>query len=231
MDGARKPVLCYVTDRRSLAGKTNEHPESVSGLSGVVSRAIAAGVDWIHVREKDLPGAALLETVCDAVERAAGRTRVIVNDRLDVAVAAGAGGVHLGEKSLPAEGVVRWLGPPTGSAGAAENTARAPRDFLVGVSCHSLEAALAAERAGANYVFFGPVFETPSKATFGPPQGLESLAEVCARVRIPVLAIGGVTLDNASSCLAAGAAGIAAIRLFQEAKDLRALMRSLRQLP
>jgi len=88
-------------------------------------------------------------------------------------------------------------------------------DFLIGVSCHSLGSARAAEKGGADYVFFGPVFETPSKAAFGAPQGIERLREVCAALRIPVLAIGGVNAENLRDCIQAGAAGIAAIRLFQ----------------
>ena len=133
--------------------------------------------------------------------------RVLVNDRLDVALAANAAGVHLGEKSLPLEVVSEWRR----SAGRL--------DFLIGVSCHSLESARAAERGGADYIFFGPVFATPSKAAFGAPQGIERLREVCASVAIPVLAIGGVNVENARECIAAGAAGIAAIRLFQDAKN------------
>jgi thiamine-phosphate pyrophosphorylase len=93
------------------------------------------------------------------------------------------------------------------------------KSFLIGVSCHSLEAAQAAERDGADYIFFGPIFATPSKEPFGRPQGTESLEQVCRAVSIPVLAIGGITLDNAESCVASGAAGIAAIRLFQDAID------------
>ena len=104
-----------------------------------------------------------------------------MNDRLDVALAANAAGVHLGENSLPLEAVAEWRR----SSGRT--------DFLIGVSCHSLDAARAAERGGADYIFFGPVFATPSKAAFGPPQGIERLREVCAAVKIPVLAIGGIT--------------------------------------
>src|ERR1019366_6321417 len=92
-------------------------------------------------------------------------------------------------------------------------------DFQIGVSCHSLEAARAAERGGANYIFFGPVFATPSKAAFGPPQGMERLRELCAAVEIPVLAIGGINFENARACIDAGAAGVAAIRLFQDVAD------------
>jgi thiamine-phosphate pyrophosphorylase len=141
------------------------------------------------------------------VETRATAARVLVNDRLDVALAANAAGVHLGEKSLPLETVSEW-----------RRSAGRP-DFLIGVSCHSLEAARAAARGGADYVFFGPVFATPSKAAFGPPQGIERLREVCASVEIPVLAIGGVNLENARACITAGASGIAAIRLFQDIAD------------
>jgi len=92
-------------------------------------------------------------------------------------------------------------------------------DFRIGVSCHSSDSARAAERGGADYIFFGPVFATPSKASFGSPQGIERLREVCAAVEIPVLAIGGVSAENAPACIEAGAAGIAAIRLFQDARN------------
>jgi len=102
--------------------------------------------------------------------------------------------------------------------------------MTIGVSCHSLESGLAAKRGGADYLFFGPVFATPSKQSFGPPQGLERLARICEGVRLPVLAIGGVTESNAELCFAAGAAGIAAIRLFQEAPDVAEVVSRLRRL-
>ena len=108
--------------------------------------------------------------------------------------------MHLGENSLPVGEVVQAKAPV-----AAE-------EFLVGASCHSPEAAARAEREGADYIFFGPVFATPSKAAFGAPQGAARLAEVCRAVRIPVLAIGGITAKNAAACLEAGRSGIAAIR-------------------
>jgi thiamine-phosphate pyrophosphorylase len=151
-------------------------------------------------------------------ETRAANARVLVNDRLDVALAANAAGVHLGEKSLPLETAIEWRR----SSGRL--------DFLIGVSCHSLESARAAERGGADYIFFGPVFATPSKAAFGAPQGIERLREVCASVEIPVLAIGGVNWENARACIAAGAAGLAAIRLFQDAKhdgELAAMLKAI----
>jgi thiamine-phosphate pyrophosphorylase len=103
-----------------------------------------------------------------------------------------------------------------------------PHGFIVGVSCHSLEAAKSAASSGADYIFFGPVFATPSKAAFGSPQGLERLTEVCRSVNIPVLAIGGITRANISACFSAGASGIAAIRLFQDSADPAGLICAIR---
>jgi thiamine-phosphate pyrophosphorylase len=172
--------------------------------------AIEAGADWVQIREKDLPGRALADLVRGAVaaglERAV--SRVIVNDRLDVALAAGAAGVHLGRESLNAREVVPWC-----------RSRNAPPEFLVGVSCHNLGESREAESAGASYIFFGPIFDTPSKRGLGAPQGVSRLAEICRTVRIPVIAIGGVDEGNAAECLRAGAAGIAAIRMFQQARD------------
>lgn len=232
-----RPLLCYVTDRRSLnENETVESheilsrkvgtPEALANLLKRIEAAAEAGIDWIQIREKDLSG-----KDCGALTREALRssstfsrnktiaTRIIVNDRLDVALAERAGGVHLGEKSLPLAEARRLV----------ENRADW-EDFLTGVSCHSLEAAQTATSGGADYLFFGPVFATPSKAAFGAPQGLARLAEVCGAVAIPVLAIGGITLESAADCFAAGASGIAGIRLFQDARDLSSLVHSLRKL-
>ncbi len=133
-------------------------------------------------------------------------TRVVVNDRLDVALALGAAGVHLGRQSLPAE-VVRHV-----------VQSHAPHGFLISVSCHSLEGALAAESARASYALLGPIFETPSKLRYGPPLGLVELSEVAQRVKITVLVLGGVTVERVKPCLEAGAAGIAGISIFQTAR-------------
>jgi thiamine-phosphate pyrophosphorylase len=181
-------------------------PIHANTLHDFIRRAAAAGAGWIQIREKDLDSRSLVELARFAVgETRENSVRVLVNDRLDVALAANAAGVHLGENSLPLEAVTEWR----------RSTGRL--DFLIGASCHSVESARAAERGGADYIFFGPVFATPSKAAFGAPQGTERLREVCGSVGIPVLAIGGVNVENARECLAAGAAGIAAIRLFQDA--------------
>jgi thiamine-phosphate pyrophosphorylase len=174
-------------------------------------------VDWIQIREKNLSGRALAALAREAVSAAQGfATRVLINGRLDVAIAAGAGGVHLGGDALPVADVAAWC------------ARHATPDFLVGASCHSLEESQAAARDGAHYIFFGPVFSTPAKIQSGPPQGAARLEEVCRAVRIPVLAIGGITQQNARECLRVGAAGIAAIRLFQESKDLAGAVNELR---
>jgi thiamine-phosphate pyrophosphorylase len=225
-------ILCYVTDRKALAS-----PDAASLLS-VVRRAIAAGLHWIQIREKDLPARDLAALAREAVAAARGSaTRILINGRLDVAVAAGAGGVHLGGDALPLADVAVWcaknvpqfVAAPRGKQDAGPARGAGATAFLLGASCHSLAEAQAAERAGAHYIIFGPVYSTPSKMQFGAPQGLVRLEEVCRGVRIPVLAIGGITLGNAHECLRASAAGIAAIRLFQGASDLPALVSSLRK--
>ena len=203
----KKLIICYVTDRKSLG-----EGEGGAGVLGRIRAAVAAGVDWVQIREKDLLGRESLGLAREAVALGGGLTRVIVNDRLDVALAAGAAGVHLGRGSLGARDVVRWC-----------RAGNAPADFLVGVSCHSLEEACEAASAGAAYIFFGPVFDTPSKRGMGEPQGVARLGEICRGVANPVLAIGGVSEMNAGDCIRAGAAGIAAIRMFQDARDAEAM--------
>jgi thiamine-phosphate pyrophosphorylase len=221
----RAPILCYVTDRKGLG---SEDDDNIETLLKRVAIAAAAGVDWIQIREKDLSGKELSFFIRAAVaqtkqinERDGTLTRIVVNERLDVALSEEAAGVHLGERSLPVRDVRKWVD--------AKPHLRERGKFLVGVSCHSAKAAASAARAGADYIFFGPVFATPSKVQFGAPQGVERLAEACESVSIPVLAIGGITLDNASDCFAAGTGGIAAIRLFQDAdaEDLAALVTDL----
>jgi len=191
-----------------------------------VEAAAASGVDWIQIREKDLSGRDYAWLTREALHPAAKHeasngapAHILVNDRLDVALSERAGGVHLGAKSLPLLEAQRLVK----NCGEGE-------DFVIGVSCHSLEAAKSAANDGADYLFFGPIFNTPSKAAFGAPQGVERLAEVCRAVSVPVLAIGGITLANASDCLAADASGIAAIRLFQDAQDISSVVESLRKL-
>lgn len=222
----KKPILCYVTDRRGLQAGSSQ--DLVEFLLKKIELATAAGVDWIQLRERDLPGKQCSLLTREALQRISKQprtahsvTRIFINDRLDVALAEQAGGVHLGENSLRVEEAKRLLA-------AFPGTQSLPPNFLVGVSCHSLDAARSAAASGADYLFFGPVFATPSKATYGSPQGLDRLAEVCASVAIPVLAIGGITTENIHACLSAGASGIAAIRLFQDSADLMVTVNAIR---
>lgn len=219
----RVPLLCYVTDRRSLAiAAPAEEPQRFNAcriLLQKIAEAAEAGVDWIQIREKDLSGKEQSSLAREAVHSAANSaSRILINNRLDVALATQANGVHLGEESLPPQEALRL----------AKSLSR-EKHFLVGVSCHSLEAAKVAERNRPDYIFFGPVFATPSKAGYGAPQGVDRLAEVCCALSIPVLAIGGITLDNALACISAGASGVAAIRLFQDAPNIAELTRELRR--
>ena len=220
-----RPILCYVTDRRSLPLATSADAQAL--LLESVERAARAGVDWIQLREKDCSGKEWRGLVCETVRRVAAsnsKTRVFVNDRLDVALACGAGGVHLSENGIPVAEACRLR-----DEFFAER--RAEADFLIGASCHSLGSALGAARAGADYIYFSPIFHTPSKANYGPPQGLDRLARIAGAVEIPVIAIGGVSMENAASCFAAGAVGAAAIRLFQENDNLASELEKLHGLP
>jgi thiamine-phosphate pyrophosphorylase len=211
------PLLCYVTDRRAL--RIADHAESLAALTQQIEKIAAAGVEWVQIREKDLPAKEIASLARQALDIAAklparrsAALRVVVNDRLDVAIAARVSGVHLGERSLPVAEAKRLIE-------SAVRQQVVDRSFLIGASCHSIETAQAAQRDGAHYIFFGPIFATPSKAAFGAAQGITRLAEVCQAVAIPVIAIGGITTDNANSCMQVGAAGLAAIRLFQDAID------------
>jgi thiamine-phosphate pyrophosphorylase len=222
------PLLCYVTQRQGLP--VANPADSIEALIRKIAEVAAAGVDWVQIREKDLPArelASLTRQALRMVAKSSGDSssakRVLVNDRLDVAIAERASGVHLGEKSLPVTEAKRLIE-------SAVRKQTVDPSFLAGVSCHSIEVAQAAERDGADYIFFGPVFTTPSKETFGPPQGIGLLEQVCRAVSIPVLAIGGITLETSAGCLAAGASGIAAIRLFQGAPDPRHIADSIRRI-
>jgi thiamine-phosphate pyrophosphorylase len=218
-----KPLLCYVTDRNSLPVANS--PGSIEALTRKIAEVAAAGVDWVQIREKDLTARELASLTQKSIRVAASSSspRVLINDRLDVALAERAGGAHLGENSLP-------IGEAKQLIRSALPTQVQGESFLVGVSCHSVEAAKVAQGDGADYIFFGPVFATPSKERFGPPQGAERLEQVCRAVSIPVLAIGGIALENVAACLSAGAIGIAAIRLFQEAADPSHIVDSLRRI-
>lgn len=198
------PQLYYITDRRQFAGDAQEQERR---LLAKIAECATAGVDLIQLREKDLGSRALEELALKAMAVLAGaRTRLLINSRTDVALACGAHGVHLPANDLAASDARAIFA----RAGVSEP--------VIGVSTHSAAEVASAEAHGADFAVFGPVFEKSGTAS---RDGLEELRRICHRTEaaqppMPVLALGGVTLENARLCLAAGAAGVAAIRLFQE---------------
>lgn len=183
-----------------------------SDLIGFILRAVKSGIDLIQIREKDLNDRQLLELSRKIVNAAEGiSTHILLNDRLDIALAAGVAGVHLGSHTAPIE-VVRQ---------------HAPQGFLIGASTHSLEEAVTAEEGGADFIVFGPVFYTPSKAKYGKPVGVEALKAVCARISIPVFPLGGIQSENFGKLLDIPIAGIAGISMFQNAVDLEKIVRMI----
>ncbi len=175
-------------------------------------------MDIIQIREKDLPARDLFSLAVQAAALARGRsTRVLVNDRLDIALAAGFDGVHLAQNSVGPRSIRQRVHSS---------------EFLIGVSTHSIEEIRQLEDQGMSFITFGPVFYTPSKATYGAPVGPEALREAVRATRIPVLALGGIDAGNYRQCLALGAAGIAAIRLFQDPGGFPgALVEAVRRFP
>jgi len=162
---------------------------------------LSGGVDWVQIRDKELSARELIELVRTVMTLPNPHgAKILVNTRVDVALAAGAAGVH-----LPAESIApsdwRQITPP---------------GFLIGVSCHTMEEVARAEKEEADYVFFGPVFSPRSKTSDLAPRGLEELRRVSRAVKIPVLALGGITNENAADCVEAGAAGVAGISLFEK---------------
>jgi thiamine-phosphate pyrophosphorylase len=195
------PITYAITSGATTAKTTPDDPE-FSHLLHWVEAAVAARVSLVQIREKALSARVLFALAERAAAiRRGSDTRLLVNDRFDVARAAGADGVHLTTRSLPASIVREFCG----------------EEFLIGVSTHSLEEARTAAEMGADFVVFGPVFETESKRIFGEPQGLEKLREVTTALSdFPIIAIGGIDRSNMAECFRAGAAGIAAIRLFSD---------------
>jgi thiamine-phosphate pyrophosphorylase len=222
-------LLYYISDRHQFRGSAAEQRRA---LLDKISEAARSGVDYIQLREKDLSARELLRLAQEARERIAEvtnseletsnrklGTRLLINSRADVALASGADGIHLrGDDVSAADArVIR-------TKAAARNSQLATRNWLIAVSCHASEDVRRAESDGADFVVFAPVFEKSAAKGVG----LEALRAACRgtprastpeaspAVRIPVLALGGVTLENAGACIDAGAAGIAGIRLFQE---------------
>ncbi len=220
-------LLYYITDRKQLPG--NE-PARRAALLKKIGEAARRGIDFVQLREKDLSGRELESLACAAVRvvrensqlRTANRelrTRLLISSRTDVAIACGADGVHLTSNDVDPRDVHLAWKRSVSVLGEGGN------DPLIGVSCHSIEDVEHAASEGADFAVFAPVFEKKD-APGTRSAGLEKLREAC-RQKIPVLALGGITLANAASCLDAGAAGIAAIRLFQE-NDIAGVIRNLR---
>lgn len=201
----QKPIIYLITSGETTC-QTTAASEDFIRLLKLVEAAVAARVTLLQLREKNLTTRVLYDLATKAANITRDSfTRLLVNDRADVASAAGADGVHLTTHSIETSVVRQTFGD----------------QFLIGTSAHSLDEVRQAFEDKADFAVFGPVFDTLSKSKYGNPQGLTKLARVAAEMKpFPVLALGGVTLDKVADCLRAGASGIAAIRLLNDAKEL-----------
>jgi thiamine-phosphate pyrophosphorylase len=206
------PLIYPITSGLTTNSTTSDSPEFRSILS-FTEHAATAGISFIQLREKCLSARVLFELTKQCVER--GSVKVLVNDRFDVALAAGAAGVHLTSQSLSTQIVRKTCG----------------EQFIIGVSTHSVSEVRAARDGGADFVVFGPVFETESKRGFGPPQGLAQLEMVVRDVApFPVLALGGVAPENVVDSFSVGASGVAAIGMFDETESLEETVATIRRI-
>jgi thiamine-phosphate pyrophosphorylase len=197
--------LYLVTDRTQTQGR---------GLLWVLEQALAGGVKAVQLREKDLSGKELFE-LAEKSRALCSRYRagLFINDRVDVALAVNAAGVQLGKTSIPVETARALLGPQKS----------------IGYSAHSLAEARQAERSGADFILFGPVYRTPSKASYGAPQGLSALKEIVAKISLPVYAIGGIKLEHMAELRRTGIGGVALISAIIGAADPKAASQRLLQ--
>ncbi len=227
---ADRCLLYYITGRSEFSGDENTRRRA---LLAKIAEAARAGVDYIQLREKDLSMRELEMLARDALTSVRAstppgtglKTRLLINSRTDVALAAGCDGVHLRSDDVAPYEARRVAKLPGHCPLATDH-------FLVAASCHTAEDVFRAASEGADLAVFAPVFEKKDASLFlkktTPAAGLAALRESC-RAKIPVLALGGVTMQNAALCLEAGAAGIAAIRLFQENR-IEDVVRALRAL-
>lgn len=206
MSRALARPITYLITGSETSSATGPESEEFRRLLALVRAAVEARVTLVQLREKELNGRVLFELAAAAAHVARGSaTRVLVNDRADIARAAGCDGVHLTTNSLEAEVVRRAFG----------------EDFLIGVSAHTLQEARAAYAGGADFAVFGPVFDTPSKRAYGPPVGIEALTTVALELSpFPLVALGGVGVEEVEDLFRADAAGVAGIRLFANGQNL-----------
>ena len=207
------PLILLITSGETTV-QTTPATEDFSSILRLVEAAVAAKIDLLQIREKRLRVNVLHELSASAAKITRGSaTRLLINDRSDIAFAVGADGVHLTTQSLPADVVRRTFGD----------------DFLIGASTHSLEEAEGARTSGADFVVFGPVFNTPNKRQYVEPQGLGSLEKVASALSpFPVLALGGVMTGNVAECIQAGARGIAGIRMFNDPPRVQQVVNEIR---
>jgi thiamine-phosphate pyrophosphorylase len=200
------PAIYLITKGEMRAAN---FPEKSAEILTLIKTAVESKIDLIQIREKHLPARLVFELASKASEITRNsQTKLLVNDRADVALAANADGVHLTSASLPAN-LIRQNFPP---------------GFIIGVSTHALAEAELAKKQGADFVTFGPIFQTPSKDKYGAPQGVRKLLEVCEKLKpFPVIALGGIDETNFTEVLENGAKGFAAIRFLNNPENLRKL--------
>jgi thiamine-phosphate pyrophosphorylase len=210
----QKPLIYLITSGETTS-QTTSTTKDFANILKLVEAAVAAEIDLVQIREKQLSAGVLYQLTESAAAITNGSvTRLLVNDRADIASAAGANGVHLASNSIPTSVVRNTFGS----------------EFLIGVSTHSLTEATTAQEKGADFVVFGPIFETSSKQQYGKPLGPAELAKVTSRLKpIPVLALGGITIERVSECFRAGAQGIAAIRMLNDPSRLSDIANEIRE--
>jgi thiamine-phosphate pyrophosphorylase len=210
---SKQHPLVYLITSGTTTDQTTSVTEDFSHILQLIRAAVVAGIDLVQIREKRLTARVLFELSRSAAEVVRGSgTKLLVNDRADIAAAAGADGVHLATTSLPTQVIRRTFGD----------------GFLIGASTHSIAEVNVAREQGADFVVFGPVFETESKSEYGAAKGIEELSKLTATLAsFPVLALGGVTERNAADCVNAGARGIAAISMLQEPSRLEDLTQKI----
>jgi thiamine-phosphate pyrophosphorylase len=210
----RQTKLIYLITSGETNPQTTPATKDFTNILRLIETAVAAGIDLVQIREKLLTAKALYALTEAAVRLTReSSTRLLVNDRADIAAGAGADGVHLRTNSLSPRVIRCTFG----------------EQFLIGASTHSLSEASIARDQGADFVVLGPVFDTSSKQKYGKPLGLAQLSEVASEVSpFPVLALGGIKASNAASCIRAGASGIAAISMLSDPLQLQSVVDEVR---